>query len=441
MTYADVEIAAEKGVRGQVKLISRSHRLGEVLTPTEVFGQAERRENFRAFWSQRDGEITLVGLGVAWGVRVSGEGRFQEAREWYRELVANASVEGPDVVGTGPVAIGGFRFDVEAETSPEWAGFGDGIMVVPRVCYAWTPEGRWVTENRIYPANGTDSLLQMGDEQRVDVSVELGEGERWVRAVPGALEAVESGKVEKVVMARRLGAERRGRVEVGEALERLIESESRCSVFAIGVGGSTFMGATPEPLVSMSGGSVECICHAGSVARGRTPEEDGLMGEALLGDAKEQREHDFAARFVEQALMRLCEQLTWDSAPKVSKFKNVQHLSTAFRGMNRKGRDILEFVEALHPTPSVAGVPTKRAVELIRKLEGMDRGWYSGPVGWMDHMGRGEFAIAIRSGLVAGSRAYLYGGAGIVEGSDVEKEYAETELKMLGLRQALGLDG
>ena len=194
MTYADVEIAAEKGVRGQVKLISRSHRLGEVVTPTEVFGQAEWRENFRAFWSQRDGEITLVGLGVAWGVRVSGEGRFQEAREWYRELVANASVEGPDVVGTGPVAIGGFRFDVEAETSPEWAGFGDGIMVVPQVCYAWTPEGRWVTENRIYPANGTDSLLQMGGEQRVDVSVELGEGERWVRAVPGALEAVGRGQ-------------------------------------------------------------------------------------------------------------------------------------------------------------------------------------------------------------------------------------------------------
>ncbi len=441
MTYADVEIAAEKGVRGQVKLTSRSHRLGKVVTPTEVFGQAERREDFRAFWSQRDGDTTLVGLGVAWGVRVSGEGRFQEAREWYRELVANASVEGLDVVGTGPVAIGGFRFDVEAETSPEWARFGDGIMVVPRVCYAWTPEGQWVTENRIYPANGTDSLLQVGGEQRVDVSVELGEGERWVRAVPGALEAVGKGEVEKVVMARRLGAERRGGMEVGEALDKLIESEFRCSVFAIGVGGSKFMGATPEPLVSMSGGSVECICHAGSVARGSTPEEDRLMGEALLGDAKEQREHDFAARFVEQALMGLCEQLTWDSAPKVSKFKNVQHLSTAFRGTNRKGRDILEFVEALHPTPSVAGVPTKRAVELIRKLEGMDRGWYSGPVGWMDHMGRGEFAIAIRSGLVTEDRAYLYGGAGIVEGSDVEKEYAETELKMLGLRQALGLDG
>ena len=95
----------------------------------------------------------------------------------------------------------------------------------------------------------------------------------------------------------------------------------------------------------------------------------------------------------------------------------------------------------MHPTPAVAGVPTERAVKLIRELEGMDRGWYSGPVGWMDHEGRGEFAIAIRSGLVTEGRAYLYGGAGIVEGSDVEKEYAETELKMRGLRNALGLGG
>ena len=441
MTYADIEIAAGTGVTGQVKLVSRSHRLGEVVTPTEVFGQAERTEDFRAFWSQRDGDTTLVGLGVAWGVRVAGEGRFQEAREWYRELVARAEVEGPGVVGTGPVAMGGFRFDVEAETSQEWASFGDGIMVVPRVCYTWTPEGCWVTENRLYPANGATCLLQIVDEPRDHAGLELrlGEGEGWVRAVPRALEAVGRGEVEKVVMARRLGVERRGGVEVGAALERLIENESRCSVFAFGVGGETFMGATPEPLVSMSGWGVECICHAGSVARGSTSEEDRLMGEALLGDAKEQREHNFAARFVEKALRDLCEQLTWDPAPKVSKFKNVQHLSTAFQGTNRKGRDILEFVEALHPTPSVAGVPTKRAVELIRELEGMDRGWYSGPVGWMDHKGRGEFAIAIRSGLVTESRAYLYGGAGIVEGSDVGKEYAETELKMRGLRQALGL--
>ncbi len=440
MKSLSTEVKAAPGV---ARLVSRSRRLEEDMTPTAIYGKAEPLEEFRVFWSQRDRQMTLVGLGVAWGVRVSGEGRFREAREWYRDIVTRAEVEGPGVVGTGPLAVGGFRFDIEAETSPEWDGFGDGIMVVPRVCYAWTPDGNWVTENQLYPANGASCLLQLGDEPRAHAGLELrlGEGEGWMRAVPRALEAVGSGEVEKVVMARRLGVERRRGVEVGEALERLIESESRCSVFAIGVGGETFMGATPEPLVSLSGGRVECICHAGSAARGSTPEEDRLLGEALLGDAKEQREHDFAARPVERALRELCDGLVWDSTPKLSKFKNVQHLSTVFRGINREGRDILEFVEALHPTPAVAGVPTERAVELIRELEGMDRGWYSGPVGWMDHRGRGEFAIAIRSGLVTESRAYLYGGAGIVEGSDVEKEYAETELKMRGLRNALGLGG
>ena len=432
-----------KAAPGVARLVSRSRRLEEDMTPTAIYGKAEPREAFRVFWSQRDGQMTLVGLGVAWGVRVSGEGRFREAREWYRDLVTRAEVEGSGVVGTGPLAVGGFRFDIEAETSPEWDGFGDGIMVVPRVCYAWTPDGNWVTENWLFPANGEGSLPDLDVKCRGDESVEIRLGERggWGCTVIGALESVKRTEVEKVVMARRVGVKRREGVELAQALGRLTEREERCSVFAFGVGGETFMGATPEPLVSMSGWGVECICHAGSVARGSTSEEDRLMGEALLGDAKEQREHNFAARFVEKALRDLCEQLTWDPAPKVSKFKNVQHLSTAFQGTNRKGRDILEFVEALHPTPSVAGVPTKRAVELIRELEGMDRGWYSGPVGWMDHKGRGEFAIAIRSGLVTESRAYLYGGAGIVEGSDVEKEYGETELKMRGLREALGVGG
>lgn len=441
MRSVSMESTANADVVGLGRLVSRSRRIEGDVTPTEVYRDAEAKEDYRAFWSQRDGKIVLVGLGVAWGARVSGEGRFRQARQWFRDLVAGAEVEGPGTVGTGPLAIGGFRFDVEAVISPEWERFGDGIIIAPRVCYAWTPDGTWVTENQLFPAYGDGRLVDMGRGLRSNKTVEIKLGERngWGSTVAGALESVKMGEVEKVVMARRLGVERKHGVDLAGALNRLVEREERCSVFAIGLGRETFMGASPEPLVSLSGGRVECICHAGSAARGATPEEDRLMGEALLGDAKEQREHYFAARSVERALRGLCQELTWDSKPKLSKFTNLQHLSTGFRGTNGEGRDILEFVEALHPTPAVAGAPTGRAVELIRELEGMDRGWYSGPVGWMDHMGRGEFAIAIRSGLATEDRAYLYGGAGIVEGSDVDREYAETELKMRGLREALGL--
>lgn len=441
MKSVDMDSTANTGVVGLGRLVSRSRRIEGDVTPTEVYRDAEAKEDYRAFWSQRDGKIALVGLGVAWEVEVSGEGRFRQARRWYRDLVAGAEVEGPGVAGTGPLAIGGFRFDVEAGTSPEWERFGDGMMMVPRLCYAWTPYGNWITENRLFPANGNGWLADMGrwSKSNKTVEIELGERSGWGRSVAGALESVRMEEVDKVVMARRFGVERRHDVDLAGALNRLVEREELCSVFAIGSGRETFLGATPEPLVSLYGGRVECICHAGSAARGATPEEDRQIGEALLGDRKEQREHYFAARSVERALRGLCQELTWDSEPKLSKLKNLQHLSTGFRGMNNEGRDILEFVEALHPTPAVAGAPTARAVELIRELEGMDRGWYSGPVGWMDHMGRGEFAIAIRSGLATEDRAYLYGGAGIVDGSDVQREYAETELKMRGLREALGL--
>ena len=442
MRAAGVGMMAGTGVVKKGRLVSRCFRNERGVTPLEVYRSAEPAERIRAFWAQRDGKITLVGLGVVWGVRVSGKERFRQARDWYREVVDCVEVEGPGVAGTGPLAMGGFRFDIDAETSPEWERFGDGMMVLPRVCYAWTPEGNWVTENELLPANGESHHSEIGSDVQGDREVDLRLGERvgWAESVAGALGAVKRGEVEKVVMARRLGVERKGDVDVAEALERLIGSEAKCSVFAVGVGNETFMGATPEPLVSLSGGRVECICHAGSAARGSTQEEDSALGDALVGDGKEQREHSFAARSVERALRGLCEELTWDPIPRLSKLKNVQHLSTTFRGSNRQGRDILEFVEALHPTPSVAGVPTDKAVDLIRELEGMDRGWYSGPVGWMDHKGRGEFAIAIRSGLVTEGRAYLYGGAGIVEGSDVEREYAETELKMRGLRNALRLN-
>ena len=435
--------SALSGARDNPALVSRSRKVRQEVSPTDVYRNAEPNEEFRVFWAQRDREMVIVGLGVACGVKASGAGRFRRVREWYRGLIERTVVEGPDVRGTGPLALGGFRFDVEAEASPEWRRFADGMMVVPRVCYAWTPEGRWVTENCLISPNGGESLIvsefdgeDAGDLRDSEESTSL-----WKHSVDSALESVGLGEAEKVVIARREGIERRGEMDVAGALDRLMESEARCSVFSFGVGADTFLGASPEPLVTLADGRLECICHAGSAARGGTVDEDRKLGEALLNDPKEVREHVLAASSVEEALGGLCSELTRDSSPRLSKLKNVQHLSTAFQGANDEGRDILEFVEALHPTPAVAGVPTGKALALIQELEEMDRGWYSGPVGWMDHKGRGEFAIAIRSGLMSGNRAYLYAGAGIVEGSDAEREFAETELKMLGLRNALGMDG
>ena len=148
-------------------LVSRSRLLRQEECPTEVYRNAELGEEFRVFWAQRDRKLVIVGLGVACGVQVSGADRFRQVREWYRDLIERAVVEGPDVAGTGPLALGGFRFDAEAEVSPEWRRFADGMMVVPRVCYAWTPDGCWATENRLLSSNGREPLFtSMHDADR-----------------------------------------------------------------------------------------------------------------------------------------------------------------------------------------------------------------------------------------------------------------------------------
>jgi menaquinone-specific isochorismate synthase len=135
---------------------------------------------------------------------------------------------------------------------------------------------------------------------------------------------------------------------------------------------------------------------------------------------------------------RLCDKIKWDEIPKVVRLGNLQHLGTRFEGEPKKGCHVLRFVEALHPTPAVGGMPLRPALEMIERLENFDRGWYTGPVGWVDGYGDGEFAIAIRCALLRGNEAILYAGAGIVSGADPDREDEETKMKFKPLLNALG---
>jgi menaquinone-specific isochorismate synthase len=125
-------------------------------------------------------------------------------------------------------------------------------------------------------------------------------------------------------------------------------------------------------------------------------------------------------------------------ALSLMKLRNVQHLFTPIVGRVDRGRSILDLVARLHPTPAMGGFPREPALEIIRRFEGMDRGWYAAPVGWMDARGEGEFAVAIRSALLHGAEATLFAGCGLVVGSDPEREYAESCLKLRPVLAALG---
>ena len=181
---------------------------------------------------------------------------------------------------------------------------------------------------------------------------------------------------------------------------------------------------------------------AGTAPRGDDPDRDAALGTALLASAKDTEEHGYAAAGVQQSLAPLCDDLTVAPRPELLRLANVQHLATAISGRLAARDDgtrpsVLALADALHPTAAVCGTPTETAMELIRELEGMDRGRYAGPVGWVDGAGNGEWCIALRCAEIDGTRARLFAGGGIVADSDPEAELAEAQAKFRPMQSAL----
>jgi isochorismate synthase len=211
-----------------------------------------------------------------------------------------------------------------------------------------------------------------------------------------------------------------------------------CFVFGFARGERCFLGATPERLVRLRDKLVSTMCLASTIRRGETPEQDRLLGEALLSDPKERQEHEVVVRALRSGLSELCEEVAPIGSPILLKVRNVQHLLTTIVGRVAEGRDLLDLVERLHPTPAVGGAPRPRARALIRAIERLDRGWYAGPIGWLDAQGEGEFSVALRSALLHGAEASLFAGCGIVTDSDPAAEYEESRWKLRPVLAALG---
>ncbi|ADU51733.1 isochorismate synthase [Thermaerobacter marianensis DSM 12885] len=260
----------------------------------------------------------------------------------------------------------------------------------------------------------------------------------WREAVEAALAAIAGGELEKVVLARRLYVRAGSAFDPGTVLRRLQADYPECFVFAVARDRAVFLGATPERLVRLRDGRLETAAVAGSTARGTTPEADAALGRALLESPKEREEHGLVVRMLRETLAPVCRVLHVPPEPRLLPLRNVQHLYTPITGVV-DGVTLPELVARLHPTPALGGWPREAALAFIRRWEGGARGWYAAPVGWFDHRGGGEMAVAIRSGLLRGAEAWLFAGCGLVAGSDPEREWQETALKLRPLAAALGV--
>jgi menaquinone-specific isochorismate synthase len=260
----------------------------------------------------------------------------------------------------------------------------------------------------------------------------------WELAVAAAVGRIQAGHLRKVVLARDLYATASTDIDARLLLHQLAGRYPECYTFAC----AGLVGATPELLIRRQDTDISSLVLAGTVPRGRDAAEDATLGASLLSSAKDIEEHEYAVASVRTALARLCDELVVDSRPSLLRLANVQHLATGISGRLAQGTDghehsVLALAAALHPPGAVCGTPTEAAMELIRELEGMDRGRYAGPVGWIDARGNGEWGIALRCAEIDGPRARLFAGGGIVAGSDPAAELAETQAKFSVMQFAL----
>jgi len=369
----------------------------------------------------------LVGWGVHASKTVSGANRFSDARTWWHNQLETLSVaDAVHASGTGPVLFSSFSFS-ESEES---------VLVIPKVVVGQRNGKSWLTwigdiAQPILPTEKTISTSAKLTWRAEPISKS-----DWENQVTNLVREIQSGNVDKVVLARDQSAHADHEIEVRNVLRNLASEYPSTWNFAV----AGLVGATPELLLRLSKGMVTSRVLAGTISKTGDDERDLALAGSLARSSKDLEEHNYAVRSVADALEPFCSSTNVPESPFVLHLTNVMHLATDVTGAlveTTKQVDSFSLLEKLHPSAAVCGTPTQKALELINANEGLNRGRYAGPVGWIDAAGDGELGIALRCGQISGKEIRIFAGCGIVNGSLPAKELAESEAKFAPMRSAL----
>jgi isochorismate synthase len=402
-------------------------------------------------WEQPDREgFALAGLGGVHEIVSRGPERFRDAVAATERLTRARLAEEPGDLpaGAGPVWVGGFAFDPDGGREPQWSSFPPALLVMPEVSLHRSGDRTLMTlcaisgtgVDQAATAARLEARLASLREARLPLPdphptsevriASVRAPERFEGSVERAVERIGLDELDKVVLAREVVVEAPRSHDPAALYGALRELFPSCFCFCCGSPEAAFLGASPELLVRRSGAGAATVALAGSARRSADPSVDDHLGEQLLRSPKERREHEIVVRRIERALGGLSVWVEAAPAPGVIKVANIQHLATPIRAQLSEARSAVELAGHLHPTPAVGGEPREAALAAIAELEGMDRGWYAGPVGWMDAAEDGELCVALRSALLRDRTAHLYAGGGIVAASEPAAELAETEVKL-----------
>jgi menaquinone-specific isochorismate synthase len=442
----------------------------------------------RIYWSEPTSgqdSLTVAGIGVAAEVCVNPildtevrsaarpAHRFDEVESGISALFKGAiwrpadQLEGNDghLPSLGhparPRLLGGFAFHDDFIPDNTWATFKSAQFILPHYQLVRQGQDTYLTINALIEADEAitghladlrEALLAMAAEVddaaptaasivqdvRYPMSPQL-----WERIVKQATATIHEGRLEKVVLSRVCELRSDAILDAAMALGFLNAQYAESYRFLFEpTPHHAFVGATPELLVKKAGDQVTTMALAGSIGRGRDPEQDRALAEELMASPKERLEHQLVVEAIRENLGEVVDKVELPEAPVVLRLRNIQHLLTPISGtLNKPATSLIALVRRLHPTPALGGVPLAEALAFLRAGEPVPRGWYAGPVGWVDPCGDGAFVVAIRSAVTQHGRAWLYAGAGIVGESQPEREWAETALKFRPMLGALGVDG
>ncbi|WP_035322454.1 isochorismate synthase [Peribacillus kribbensis] len=417
-------------------------------------------ENF--FWRDARNGTILAGIGKLDALHTSSGNRYQEIERKWKSLTDSALVvRETHIAATGPLLFGGFSFDSEKENYTLWDQFGDHLFYIPKYLLTIQEGQAYLTANLLVDGTADPAAEWEERNRELESIMEAAKNEKlildanplveqtaiypaeWKQAVQNVVDQIRTTELEKVVLARETRMKFQNEIQPEAVLKRLMDEQATSFIFCLESGSDFFIGASPEQLIKKDGNQIYSACLAGSIARGKTSEEDEALGSELLDDSKNRNEHEYVVSTIRNALEPVSMELDIPSSPVLMKTKHIQHLFTPVEGVCKPAVSVFDCVALLHPTPAMGGVPTQLALEKIEELEAMERGFYASPLGWSDGFGNGEFAVGIRSALVQGKEASLFAGCGVVGESVPQSEFIETSIKFKPMLSALGgmLDG
>ncbi len=414
------------------------------------------KNQIRIYWEQPSRGAAFAGIGSVVDISKKRECNPELVKEELLHTI-QTGVALSDNSLIGPRFMGGFAFNQSERPDETWKDFPHTRFLIPQCLATLTDDGAWLTISVM--VNKEDTTKNLSEEIKktisfyqnrlpvtlppisrvaVDKFKDVPDENTYNQTIYTALEKIKPGYLEKVVISRSHHVKIGRDFSAVSAMQILRNAYSKCNSFFFSFPGQgTFFGSTPERLIHLRNGYAKTEALAGTIARGKNMEEDRVLAETLLDSHKEREEHNLVREQILRKLKGLVRDIQYPEIPQILKLKNVQHLQTPIAGQLTGSETVLDLVSILHPTSAVAGSPTYTAMDLIGKLESHDRGWYSGPIGWIDAKGEGEFFVALRSALVKDEEAHVFAGGGIVSESLPETEWNETELKLQPIISAL----